>query len=99
MQKGLTLNPTPRQVAESSTSTNHFTCDGALHFANDKRFLNSPLFQLHASASRYDVDKLITELEESSASTRLILIRVAMDNTTCTVSSTPLVRSYHPGRE
>ena len=53
----------------------------SLHFANDQWSLNSPVFQLHASASQYDVDKLIAEMEEPSASTGLILLRVAMDNT------------------
>ena len=67
-----------------------------LHLANDQWSLNSPVLQLHASASRYDIDNLIAELEEPSVSTHIILLHVAMDNT-ITMHAPSLVRSYHPG--
>ena len=62
MQKGLTLNPTP----ESSASANSLPVTNVLHFANDQRSLNSAVFELHASASQYDIDKFIAELEAST---------------------------------
>ena len=87
-QKELTLNrtppppppppPPPHRVIEGFMQ---LTCDDTLLFANDQQSLNTPVFQLHASASRCDVDKLIVELEELSASTHIILLHVAMDNT------------------
>ena len=78
--EGVNIEPHPRL---GHYKCDQLTCDDALHFANHQRSL---VFQLHASASQYDVDELVAELQEPSASTRIILLRVAMDNTACTVS-------------